>query len=203
MLISYNGNRSSKVDLHVRVPQEYSVIGKSNLTQSETNARRQEGYKNVDLWVDPNLYPPDPATQYPPSFHNLPSFLQFVGDGDNGLLGYCNRLSMQNSNLAQHFSSQSLSMQYNLEQKQKTIQLLEAQISETQSQNEKLKQLLAKHQHTIVNMKSTPVGIRERKRPLAHIETLAVGGGARKRRIRAARSAPRFCTKTLRGCVKH
>ena len=50
---------------------------------------------------------------------------------------------MQNSNLAQHYSSQILSMQYNyttyLEQKQETIQLLEAQISKTQSHNEKLK----------------------------------------------------------------
>ena len=115
MLISYNGNRSSKVDLHVRVPPDYSVIiDKSNLTQSELNARRQEGCKNVDLWVDPILYPPDPpATQYPPSFNNFPSILQFVGDGDNGLLGYCKRLSMQNSNLAQHYSSQMPSMQYN------------------------------------------------------------------------------------------
>ena len=75
-----------------------------------------------------------------------------------------------------------LSMQYNyntyLEQKQETIQLLEAQIFETQSHNEKLKQILSKHQHTIINMKRTPVGIWEPRRPLAHIETLGVGGDA-------------------------
>ena len=166
-VIMSNGNASCKVDLHVRVHQDYAVIGISNLIQK--HARRLEGCKNVDLWVDRNLYPPDPATQYPPSFNSLPSFLQFLGDGDNGLLRYCKRLSMlQNSDIADFFSSQMLEMQHNysilLQQKQETIELLELQIAEAQFSKEYLEQMMSKYQQTLRKMKSTPVGNQERKR---------------------------------------
>ena len=113
MLISYNGNRSSKVDLHVR---EYlkNILSLANLISPRVK-QMHVGKRATRMLICGLIliYHPDLATQYPSSFNNLPSFLQFVGDGDNGLLGYCNCLSMQNSNLAQHYSSQILSMQYN------------------------------------------------------------------------------------------
>ena len=65
---------------------------------------RAAGQKNVDLWVDGRLYPNDPVAHYHPTFHNLSTFLQFVGRGENGLLGYYKRLSTHESErLYTHF----------------------------------------------------------------------------------------------------
>ena len=92
-----------------------------------------------------------------------------------------------------------LELQHNytvlLQQKEETIKLLQVRISKAQSHNEYLEQLLSNYQQALAKIKSTPVGNRERKRKLAHIETLAAGGGARKQRIRAARLTVHYCTK--------
>ena len=92
-----------------------------------------------------------------------------------------------------------LSMQHNyntyLQQKQETIELLEVQLSKTQSHCKKLQQILSKNQQNIINMKSTHVGIHKHKRPLAHIETLAIGGGAQKQRILLLSSTSYYSTK--------
>lgn len=53
-----------------------------------------QGAKAIDLWIDGNLYPPDPISGAPPPFKSIASFFKFVGDGFNGLLGYCRRLHM-------------------------------------------------------------------------------------------------------------
>ena len=66
------------------------------------------------------------------------------------------------------------------QQKEQTIKLLKVQIFKVHSNNEKLQEILSKHQQTIINMKSTPIEIQERKRSLAHIETLVVGGDTKK-----------------------
>ena len=59
--------------------------------QQERNA----GEKNVDLWVDGCIYPPDPLTQRPPQFEGLTSFVKFACEGNEGLYGYTCRLVSQ------------------------------------------------------------------------------------------------------------
>ena len=89
--------RKRKVDLHVRVPEEYGcskhAYPNEFLAHESCHAQRLEGKKNVDLWVDARLYPLHPPLQATPPFRDLTSFLKFLGDGENGLLGYCKRLS--------------------------------------------------------------------------------------------------------------
>ena len=48
-----------------------------------------QGLKAIDLWIDGNIYPLDPIFGAPPPFKNITMFVKFVGDGFNGLLGYC------------------------------------------------------------------------------------------------------------------
>lgn len=90
-------SRKRFVDVHVRVPEEYACCkrdySKESLAHHICHAQRLEGKKNVDLWVDGCLYPLDPPFQASPPFRDLSSFLQFVGEGEKGLLGYCKRLS--------------------------------------------------------------------------------------------------------------
>ena len=50
--------------------------------------------KAVALWTKGILYPHDPHSGAPPPFHNVTQLIHFVGDGVNGLLGYCRRLHM-------------------------------------------------------------------------------------------------------------
>ena len=51
----------------------------------------------LDLWLDGRIYPVDPSTGKRPRFNDVKTMLEFVGDGDNGLLGYS--CSLQNSNI--------------------------------------------------------------------------------------------------------
>ena len=53
-----------------------------------------QGAKAIDLWTDGNLSPSDPISCAPPPFRNITALMKFVGDGFNGLLGYCKRLHM-------------------------------------------------------------------------------------------------------------
>lgn len=67
--------------------------------------KRKAGATNLDLWLDGSLYPADAVTQRPPTFHSLPDFLEFVGEGERGLLGYVKNLhnsSGSTSLLVQH-----------------------------------------------------------------------------------------------------
>ena len=70
--------------------------------------------------------------------------------------------------------------QSSLQSTQNQILKLEDQAKAKETQVEKLKE-------TISQMKSTPMGARERKRPFIDIQALAVGGGARKWRVLAIR----------------
>lgn len=55
-------------------------------------ARRSNGDKNIDLWVDGSLYPVDPATSLHPCFSTLKEYLEFLCHGEGGMLGYTKRL---------------------------------------------------------------------------------------------------------------
>ena len=143
--------------------------------------RRAAGQKHVDLWVDGRLYPNDPVAHYHPTFHNLSTFLQFVGRGENGLLGYCKRLSTHESErLYRHFYAMSNHFQHKAHVSEQLVQELKESISTKDMEISKL-------QDSIASMKRTPLGSRERKRILSSIETLAPNGGARKRRVMATK----------------
>lgn len=60
---------------------------------NEANRMRMEGKKHIDLWVDGSIYPRDPLNGRYPAFTSVHDLIRFVGDGANGLLGYCLRLS--------------------------------------------------------------------------------------------------------------
>jgi hypothetical protein len=182
-------SRSSRTtSIHVRVLKEFAPSRLNSLDDSESKSRhRAAGHTNVDLWVDGCLYPNDPAVQFHPTFHNLSSFLQYVGRGEQGLLGYCKRLSMNDSHRLQCLTQQYqalFSHQYHLQQRllesEKEVQVLKNAIEEKDAKTSKL-------EVSIAQMKETPLGARERKRGLSSIETLAPKGGARKRRVMATR----------------
>lgn len=55
-------------------------------------ALRLAGNCNLDLWLDGQIYPKHPVDQTPPKFHDLKSFLCFLGDGVTGFYGYVQAL---------------------------------------------------------------------------------------------------------------
>ena len=168
--------------------KEFAPSKRNGQDDSEsTSRRRAAGQTNVDLWVDGRLYPKDPAVQYHPTFHNLSTFLQYVGRGEQGLLGYCKRLSMNETNTFQclmHQYQTLYSNHYHIQQR-----LLESEKEEEVLKNviKEKDTKLSKLENTIALLEETPLGARERKRCLSSIETLAPKGGARKRRVMATR----------------
>ena len=101
-------NRKRKVDLHVRVDEEYALTkmpySKRGLDLTIASQYRLEGKKNIDLWVDGSLYSNDPVTTLNPPFSSTSSLLTFVGDGEQGLLGYCKHLG-GNIHMHQYYQS--------------------------------------------------------------------------------------------------
>lgn len=173
--------RKRKVDLHIRVPEEYGSSKKTHPTNAQAiQLRRIAREKNVDLWVDGQLYPFDPPLQANPPFYNLSSFLQFVGDGEQGLLGYCKRLTTVGAWQNHMLYSQLQATQSALVQCQDG---LETSSEKLEMKDEKINKL----EDIIKRLKATPNGARERKKSLSSIETLALKGGARKKRIRATK----------------
>ncbi|MCO5557187.1 hypothetical protein L7F22_010747 [Adiantum nelumboides] len=72
----------------LRLPQEYVPTKKTCLgTLPSANECRAQGEKNVDLWTEGCLYPKDPSLNVHPPFTNIPSLLQYVENGEQGLLG--------------------------------------------------------------------------------------------------------------------
>ena len=61
-------------------------------SRSSFAARRAAGDTNIDLWVDGRLYSVDPATQMPPTFRSTKEYLEFLCNGEQGMLGYTKRL---------------------------------------------------------------------------------------------------------------
>jgi len=57
-------------------------------SQGKTSPRRELQEKHLDLWVDGSLYPIDPITEKHPPFSFVKDVLEFIGDGENGFLGY-------------------------------------------------------------------------------------------------------------------
>lgn len=180
--------RKRKVDLHIRVPEEYGSSSRTHSTNAQAiHARRIAREKNIDLWVDGHLYPIDPPLQTNPPFHNLSSFVQFVGDGELGLLGYCKRLTMVGAWQNHMLHSQLQATQLALVQCQEGLKTSSEKMKEILIETEKKDAKLQKLEDIIKRLKATPTGARERKKSLSSIQNLALKGGARKKRIRATK----------------
>jgi hypothetical protein len=70
---------------------ERALLGKEvpkEVLQEET----EKGTKDLNLWTNGLIYPPNPSTGRPPEFSGLTSALRFVENGENGLLGYTKEL---------------------------------------------------------------------------------------------------------------
>ena len=88
-------NTTRKFRLHVDLEAAYATLRSSRVSQNAPLALHQlrmQGHKANDLWTDGSLYPMDPLSGAPPMFRNITMLLRFIGDGYNGLLGYCIRL---------------------------------------------------------------------------------------------------------------
>lgn len=69
------------------------------LAQSTFPEKRKAGDSNLDLWLDGRIYPVDPLNGKRPKFHDVKSLLEYVGDGENGMLGHANRLENSDADL--------------------------------------------------------------------------------------------------------
>ncbi len=103
--------------VRVSLLEEYVPTKHTDPKDPQTlSGHRAAGQKHVDLWVDGRLYPNDPTAHYHPIFHNLSTFLQFVGRGEHGLLGYCKILSTHESGklqeLYKHFHGMNSTMHH-------------------------------------------------------------------------------------------
>lgn len=168
--------------LHIDLDKEYEPVQKrttpGTLSRLDKENLRVIGKKNIDLWCDGHLYPTHPLTSAWPNFSNPTSLLKFAGEGHNGLLGYCNSLS-SNSNYFNHlYKSSSAQVEAMLMFQKQCVQ-------KVASQNETIKELEKSLEQA--RKKQTTLGLRQRWRTPSNIETLKVGSGGVKRRIRAVK----------------
>ena len=86
-----------KFHINIKVNPKYATTRNvnHNLVRDVEEARRLqlEGKKHIDLWVDGSIYPRDPSNGRLFAFSYVHNLIRFVGDGANGLLGYCSWLS--------------------------------------------------------------------------------------------------------------
>ena len=97
---------SSKFHINIKIDPEYattrSVTQKVLRDVEEASRLRSEGKKHIELWVDGSIYPKDPLNGRYPAFASVHDIIRFVGDGGNGLLGYCLRLSQSGNEHINH-----------------------------------------------------------------------------------------------------
>lgn len=98
MALSDVTNTCSSYIPQIKLPSKCAPLirrGKSLDTQASRSSfplRRARGESNIDLWVDGRIWPIDPRTEEPPSFRSTKDYLEFLCEGENGMLGYTKRL---------------------------------------------------------------------------------------------------------------
>ena len=166
----------NKYHLNIKFNKEYATVRSSyqrSLANAEEGQRlRNEGKKHIDLWIEGSLYPVDPETRRYPPFHTPHDLIRFVGDGDNGLLGYCSRLVQSHSQCVQYIHSL-----------QSTILLNETRMKELEN---KIVSMTLQNKH-LQTLKETPIGLRERVKRMRDVQKLTKGSGQRKKRLKMAR----------------
>ena len=171
-----------KYHLHVDLDFEYQPIVKRNtnarVTEMEKEHLRHSAKKHIDIWSEGKIYPADPTTLCAPNFSTVTSLLMFAGDGYNGLLGYCHHLVADtHQTLA---NNQALLQQntYLWKQHQTSMEKVASLNNTVEDLQKELKRS---------RMKNTPLGWRQRAKSISNIETLKLGSGGMKKRIRAVR----------------
>lgn len=167
---------SRKFHLNIKLNQEYattrSVYQRSLSCANEAQHLRNEGKKHIDLWTDGSLYPPDPKTGRYPSFHTPHDLIRFVGDGEDGLLGYSSRLSQSHINYAEYTTYLQNTSSLNATK----ILELENEIVSLKQENDQLKSL-----------KETPIGLRARVKRMRDVVNLIERSGQRKKKLKLVR----------------
>ena len=171
-----------KYHLHIDLDMDYQPFAKRNtnsrVTEHEEKHLRDSAKKHIDIWSDGKIYPVDPTTLSTPSFSSVTSLLKFAGDGSNGLLGYCHHLVAGQQQTTAHNQALVDHNHYLLKQQQAAMEKV---VSLTSSVEDLQKQLKRSR------MKNTPLGWRQREKSISNIETLKLGSGGLKKRIRAVR----------------
>ncbi|MCO5587359.1 hypothetical protein L7F22_041308 [Adiantum nelumboides] len=203
-------NAPTKFRLHVDIDREYATLRSSRIapTVEKISCLGMQGCKALDLWTDGGIYPRDPISRQPSPFQNITTLMQFLGDGFNGLLGYCNRLC----SLSVHETGRRMELQA------KYDKLQAASTSEIKKLREEIVDLLAQlakqtldsdmrldnHIRVAENyiclqnrarnmcrridhLTHLPMGCVLWKRKRKSVEILAKKGGALKRRVRVTR----------------
>ena len=169
--------------MNIKLSPEYATTRSLNQRVlrdvEEANKLRMEGKKHIDLWIDGSIYPRDPLTGRYPAFASIHDLVRFVGDGDNGLFGYCSRLSKSGSEHVNHlFYLNTL------------LRNFQTQVIELQAEKKELEEsnkILNSSNQRLRALKTTPIGFRERIRQLKQINNLSGTCGGRKRRMKLAR----------------
>ena len=55
--------------------------------------KRAASETHIDLWTDGRIYPIDPSTRQPPTFRTTKQYIEYLCEGESGMLGYTKRLS--------------------------------------------------------------------------------------------------------------
>ena len=80
--------------MHIEIALAYATTSQCNGNKKLDREGLSElhilGCKHIGLWNTGGLYPLDPLIGGPLTFHNVSSFLEFVGDDHKGQLGYYN-----------------------------------------------------------------------------------------------------------------
>ena len=101
-----DSHSTSKFHMNIKLSPEYATTRSLNQRVlrdvEEANKLQMEGKKHIDLWIDGSIYPRDPLTGRYLGFASIHDLVRFVGDGDNGLFGYCSRLSKSGSEHVNH-----------------------------------------------------------------------------------------------------
>ena len=179
-----NSNRTNgKYHLHIDLDHVYSPLqkrrGGDHIPETTKISLREEGAQHVDLWCDGSLYPQDPYTNSTPPFSNPTTLLRFAGDGNKGLLGYCNAISTIPT-IERVCIEREMLAKLTAECNFKDEKIM--------AQEEKIEWL--NKQLRVLRQKQTLLGPRQRRRKLRNIEDLGVGSGGIKKRIRSIRSDP-------------
>ena len=172
-----------KFHINIKIDPEYATTRSVNqrvLRDAEEASRlRMEGKKHIDIWIDGSIYPRDPLNGRYPAFTSVHDLIRFVGDGADGLLGYCFRLAQCGNEHVNHL----LYLNTLLLNSQNQVTGLQNQVIELQT---KINELEESHKK-LTALKKTPIGLRERIRQLKNINNLSGTCGGRKKRMKIAR----------------
>lgn len=137
---------------------------------------RLQGKKNIDLWMDGNIYPKHPASNSAPPFRDITSFVNYLGDGYRGFHGYTRHLEAVSDTLQLEkdlLAKENLQLRHTLDLCNQKLESNEKIIQDLERDKENLRQ------------KQTLLGLRKRERKLKDIDQLKIGCGGTKKRINA------------------